>query len=91
MAYSAQARPLARTRSLSERTGPPPVLQFGAARQESTQCDSVPASLPSRDVWLHSGNMSKKIVTSSQGVKFQTRFAVLTPENLYFTKQYDER
>jgi hypothetical protein len=82
MAYSAQKR----TPSLRA----VPVLQFGAARQESTEPgDDVPASLPSKDVWVHSGNMSKKIV-SNQGVKFQTRFAVLTSENLYFTKQYDD-
>jgi hypothetical protein len=50
--------------------------------------DDDPHTLPPKDVWIHSGNMSKKIV-SGQGVKFQTRFAVLTPQNLFFTKLYE--
>lgn len=67
-----------------------PVLKFGADRRESTEgFDDVPSQLPHKEVWIHYGQMSKKIV-SNQGVKFQTRFAVLTPENLYFTKQYHE-
>lgn len=44
--------------------------------------------LPHMKAWVHCGNMSKKII-SNQGVKLQTRFAVLTEENLYFTHLYD--
>jgi hypothetical protein len=63
---------------------PPPDFSMPAADEE----DDDPHTLPSKDVWIHSGNMSKKIV-SNQGVKFQTRFAVLTPDSLFFTKLYD--
>jgi len=44
--------------------------------------------LPLPEAWIHSGHMSKKII-SNEGVKFQTRFAVLTDQHLFFTKQYD--
>jgi len=44
--------------------------------------------LPEKIKWRHFGNMSKKII-SNQGFKLQTRFAVLTKECLFFTKQPD--
>ena len=67
----------------------PPPLKFGAERRESVESFvERELELPHRDEWLHTGNMSKKIV-SNQGIKFQTRFAVLTHDVLYFTKQYD--
>jgi hypothetical protein len=69
----------------SKRTMPePPLNPEGGADAD----DDDPHSLPPKDAWIHSGDMSKKII-SSEGVKFQTRFAVLTDQHLFFTKQYD--
>ena len=63
---------------------PQPDFSLPAADED----DDDPHTLPPKDAWIHSGNMSKKIV-SNQGVKFQTRFAVLTADSLFFTKLYD--
>ena len=57
------------------------VLEFNSALA------SERTVLPPMARWIHSGDMNKKI--AARGKSVQTRFTVLTPVNIYFSKHFD--
>ena len=60
------------------------------AQSELSMKSNPPRVLPSRELWIHSGDMKRTlIVTDSTAV--HTRFAVLTNDMMLFTKHFDDK